>query len=121
MICLCGEPGIGKATLVQRGEDPSRVTVPLAVGLPMTNLLPAVEHVVIQPFQNLLNVAGVFSDPLQDGLYVVGLLGPVITGLSAAGTGVRQGQGLARRVVHDRDIGQARHVSQGRRQYVRAE
>lgn len=59
------------------------LTVPLAVGLPLINLLPAIEHFVTQPFQNLLNVAGVFSDPLQDGLYVVGLLGPVITGLSA--------------------------------------
>lgn len=61
------------------------LTVPVAVGLPLINLLPAVEQFVTQPVQNLINVAGVFRDPLQDGLYVVGLLGPVISGLGAAG------------------------------------
>ncbi|WP_396931379.1 hypothetical protein [Mycolicibacterium sp.] len=61
------------------------LTVPVAVGLPLINLLPAIEQFVTQPVQNLINVAGVFRDPLQDGLYVVGLLGPVISGLGAAG------------------------------------
>jgi hypothetical protein len=65
------------------------LTVPLAVGLPLISFLPAVEKFITQPFQNLLNVAGVFRDPLQDGLYVVGLLGPVITGLSATGAAMQ--------------------------------
>ena len=65
------------------------LTVPVAVGLPLINLLPAVEQFVTQPIQNLINVAGVFHDPLQDGLYVVGLLGPVISGLGATGTAMQ--------------------------------
>jgi hypothetical protein len=65
------------------------LTVPVAVGLPLINLLPAIEQFVTQPIQNLINVAGVFHDPLQDGLYVVGLLGPVISGLGATGTAMQ--------------------------------
>ncbi|BBY61798.1 hypothetical protein MHEL_00410 [Mycolicibacterium helvum] len=65
------------------------LTVPLAVGVPLINLLPAIQKFVAQPFQNLLNVGKVFNDPLYDAMVVVGLLGPVITGLGATGAAVQ--------------------------------
>ncbi|WP_194163678.1 hypothetical protein [Mycolicibacterium sp. P1-5] len=65
------------------------LTVPLVVALPLINLLPAVQKFITQPFQNLLNVTTVFSDPLVDGIYAVGLLGPVISGLGATGAAMQ--------------------------------
>jgi hypothetical protein len=65
------------------------LTVPLALTQPAVNLLPAIVQTLIQPVQNLVNVVKVFSDPLNDSLFAVGLLGPVITGLGATGVVVQ--------------------------------
>lgn len=65
------------------------LTIPLLLTQPAINLLPAIEHTLTQPIQNLVNVAKVFADPLADSLFAVGLLGPVITGLGAVGAAVQ--------------------------------
>ncbi|MCV7179746.1 hypothetical protein [Mycolicibacterium sphagni] len=63
--------------------------VPLAVGQPLINLLPAIQTFTAQPIQSLLNVGKIFDDPVYDALVVVGLLGPVITGLGATGAAIQ--------------------------------
>ncbi|WP_445165861.1 hypothetical protein ACTXG7_18465 [Mycolicibacterium sp. Dal123E01] len=65
------------------------LTVPLVVAMPLINLLPAIQKFVTQPFQNLLNVTTVLSDPLVDNIYAVGLLGPIISGLGATGAAMQ--------------------------------
>jgi len=71
------------------GATNSLATVPLVLAQPVIGLLPAVEQLVTQPVQNLVNVAKIFSDPVYDQLVAVGLLGPVISGLGAAGVAVQ--------------------------------
>ncbi|AQT79589.1 hypothetical protein B1R94_10345 [Mycolicibacterium litorale] len=72
-----------------QGATNALLTVPLVVAQPLINLVPSIVAFNVQPIQNLIKVAGVFSDPLQDALYAVGLLGPVISGLGAAGAAVQ--------------------------------
>lgn len=71
------------------GATNALLTVPLVVAQPLINLVPSIVAFNTQPIQNLIKVAGLFSDPLQDALYAVGLLGPVISGIGAAGAAVQ--------------------------------
>jgi len=63
--------------------------LPLVVAQPLINLLPAVQQVLTQPIQNLVNVAHIFNDPVYDSMVAVGLLGPVINALGATGTAMQ--------------------------------
>lgn len=65
------------------------LTVPLLLTQPAINLLPALEQTLMQPLQNLVKVAKVFSDPVYDSLVAVGLVGPLITGLGATAVAVQ--------------------------------
>lgn len=65
------------------------LTIPLLLAQPAINLVPALERALMQPVQNLVNVAKVFADPLADSLLALGLLGPVVTGLGAVGAVVQ--------------------------------
>lgn len=65
------------------------LTVPLLLTQPAINLVPALERTLMQPVQNLVNVAKIFSDPLYDSLFAVGMVGPLITGLGATAVAVQ--------------------------------
>lgn len=62
---------------------------PLVLAKPLIDLLPAIQRVLTQPVQNLVNVAHIFNDPVYDSMVAVGLLGPVINALGASGAAVQ--------------------------------
>jgi hypothetical protein len=62
---------------------------PLVVAKPLIDLLPAIQQVLTQPVQNLINVAHIFRDPVYDSMVAVGLLSPVINALGASGAAVQ--------------------------------
>ena len=72
------------------GATDALIQLPLAVGLPALNLLPALQDVLTKPLQNVLNVINSFTrDPLATELLLSGFIAPLISTPAAAATAVQ--------------------------------
>lgn len=87
------------------GATDALVQIPLVVGLPLTQLLPTLQHLITQPLTNLVKVIDAF-DPssLETQLLLGGLVAPLISAPAAAGVAVQNiidaaGSGEAGQIV----------------------
>jgi hypothetical protein len=64
--------------------------IPLALGLPLTNLVPALSRMLTQPLENIVNVVKAFtSDTLGTELILSGFIAPLISTPAAAAVAVQ--------------------------------
>ena len=72
------------------GAADSLAQIPLALGLPIVDLVPALEQLLTKPLETLVNVVNAFtSDTLGTELILSGFIGPLISTPAAAATAVQ--------------------------------
>jgi hypothetical protein len=68
----------------------SLLQIPLALGLPLQNLLPALATIITKPLENIVNVVKAFTDDtLGTELILAGFIGPLISTPAAAATAIQ--------------------------------
>ena len=72
------------------GAADSLLQIPLTLGLPLQNLLPALATIITKPLENIVNVVKAFTDDtLGTELILAGFIGPLISTPAAAATAVQ--------------------------------
>lgn len=72
------------------GAVDSIIQIPLIIGLPAADLLPALGQLLTKPLQNLVNVVNTFTAPsIENLLLVSGLIAPLISAPAAAAAAVQ--------------------------------
>jgi hypothetical protein len=72
------------------GAANALLQIPLTLGLPLQNLLPALATIITKPLENIVNVVKAFTDDtLGTELILAGFIGPLISTPAAAATAVQ--------------------------------
>jgi hypothetical protein len=72
------------------GAADTLLQIPLTLGLPLQNLLPALATIITKPLENVVNVVKAFTDDtLGTELILAGFLGPLISTPAAAATAIQ--------------------------------
>jgi len=72
------------------GAANALLQIPLTLGLPLQNILPALATIITKPLENIVNVVKAFTgDTLGTELILAGFIGPLISTPAAAATAVQ--------------------------------